>query len=281
MTFLWNKQQVGQLLIHAAQYALAAQESVIVREKGIEKDLYTDADVGVEKLFIKAFDNPNNGQYLIGEETVFQYIKGKLLSDIFSSTAFVVDPIDGTLNYFNKLPSWAVSIGMVRNGEIVDGAVILPELRELFISDNGKVYYKKFSSGIEHIGVSENIVFEQLQNASVRSHGKHSLFVCSYPGQIHDIRTPYHVNRSSVYSATKVLTGHYWGYVSKAKIWDLAGCIGLFRAMNKSLYYVDGRQLKTLPFTISEDHWANLLSAQYDIIFAQSKEDAQKFIKDA
>ncbi len=278
MKFLWDKQKIGRLFIQAAQHALTLQKNLEAREKGIEKDLYTDADVDVEQLFMEAFDSPQDGRYVIGEETVFEYTKGKSLADFFSATAFVVDPIDGTLNYFSKLPNWAISVGLVREGEIVEGAIMLPELRELFISEGGTVHYKKFACGVEHLSPDEEIAFDVLENPKPSSRGKHCLFVRSYGSQTPHLHMPFHVNRSSVYSATKVLTGHYWGYISKAKIWDLAGCIGLFRVMNKPLYYVENGELKTLPFAILEEQWEDLLSARYDIIFAHNKEDAQRLV---
>ncbi|MGB9900943.1 MAG: inositol monophosphatase family protein [Pseudothermotoga sp.] len=50
---------------------------------------------------------------------------------------FVVDPIDGTLNYTHSLPYFAVSIARVDYGEITEAAVYLPMTDEMFYAKKG------------------------------------------------------------------------------------------------------------------------------------------------
>lgn len=276
--YFWDKQIIGKLLVSAAQCALHLQQKLEVKEKGTN-DIYTSGDVAVEKLFSQALDRPEKNQHLIGEETIFDYIQNKSLKDIFFHTAYIVDPIDGTVNYLNRLPNWGISIGVVHENEIVQGAVVLPDLRELFVSDNDNVYYVKFDKGIEHVSTTEHISFVPLIDSWHNPYEKYQLFVRSHKKYAtNNSYAPYHVNRSSVYSAIKVLTGHYWGYVSNAKIWDLAGCIGLFRRMKKDIFYVDGTKLKQFSYAATDEYWIDLLSSRYDIIFAQSKEHAEKLV---
>lgn len=45
---------------------------------------------------------------------------------------WVVDPIDGTVNFFHGLPFWCSSVAVLRRGRAVAGAVYLPMLDELF-----------------------------------------------------------------------------------------------------------------------------------------------------
>lgn len=51
---------------------------------------------------------------------------------------WVIDPIDGTTNFFSGIPLWAISIGVERNGETVIGVVYLPATDELFYAEKGK-----------------------------------------------------------------------------------------------------------------------------------------------
>ena len=64
---------------------------------------------------------------------------------------WVVDPIDGTMNYFQGIPYWCSSVAVMRRGRVVAGAVFAPELDELFAAsvEDGAV-----CNG-EHIRVSE------------------------------------------------------------------------------------------------------------------------------
>lgn len=50
---------------------------------------------------------------------------------------WVVDPIDGTTNYVRRIPVFAVSIGLVVDGEPVVGVIYQPVTRELFAACQG------------------------------------------------------------------------------------------------------------------------------------------------
>ncbi|MEM8867442.1 MAG: inositol monophosphatase family protein [Verrucomicrobiota bacterium] len=48
------------------------------------------------------------------------------------SFLWILDPIDGTVNYANRLPGWGISIGLLCAGKIVGGIVSAPAHRERF-----------------------------------------------------------------------------------------------------------------------------------------------------
>lgn len=51
---------------------------------------------------------------------------------------WIVDPIDGTVNYMNGFPAFTVSIGLSKGGELVAGAVYCVSRDELFTAEKGK-----------------------------------------------------------------------------------------------------------------------------------------------
>jgi myo-inositol-1(or 4)-monophosphatase len=51
---------------------------------------------------------------------------------------WIIDPIDGTTNYFHGFPCFCVSVGLEVEGEINLGVVYLPTLHELFHAERGK-----------------------------------------------------------------------------------------------------------------------------------------------
>lgn len=58
----------------------------------------------------------------------------------------VIDPIDGTTNYFNEgksemNPNWGISVGIVKNGEIVAGVIFQPASDKLFYAEKGRGAY--------------------------------------------------------------------------------------------------------------------------------------------
>jgi myo-inositol-1(or 4)-monophosphatase len=49
-----------------------------------------------------------------------------------SDVRWIVDPLDGTVNYLYGLPDWAVSVAAEVNGTVVAGAVFVPRRDELY-----------------------------------------------------------------------------------------------------------------------------------------------------
>jgi len=52
---------------------------------------------------------------------------------------WAVDPVDGTSNYAFGWPTWGVSIGLVRQGKVLAGAIALPDLNEVVVGVAGSV----------------------------------------------------------------------------------------------------------------------------------------------
>ncbi len=53
------------------------------------------------------------------------------------SRVWIVDPLDGTKEFVNKVPEFAVSIGLVFNGEAVVGVIYNPATGEMFFARKG------------------------------------------------------------------------------------------------------------------------------------------------
>lgn len=89
----------------------------------------TQIDLASEKLIAGAIARKYPGHAVLGEEG----------SDSRGQSEFVwiVDPLDGTVNFAHGFPVYCVSIGVEYQNEIVAGAVYDPERRELFWSKKG------------------------------------------------------------------------------------------------------------------------------------------------
>jgi myo-inositol-1(or 4)-monophosphatase len=87
-------------------------------------DVVTEMDLAAEKLIAGylAEHRPEDG--ILGEE-------GASVTGT-SGVRWVVDPIDGTVNYLYGLPSWAVSVAAEYGGETVVGVVEIPSRQETF-----------------------------------------------------------------------------------------------------------------------------------------------------
>lgn len=54
------------------------------------------------------------------------------------SFRWIFDPIDGTVNFANRIPGWAISIGLLLGDVVIDGIVTAPAMRERFRAIMGK-----------------------------------------------------------------------------------------------------------------------------------------------
>ncbi|GAB4537556.1 MAG: inositol monophosphatase family protein [Anaerolineae bacterium] len=100
-----------------------------VRHKG-PADLVTDIDRQAQdmiaSLLLEAF--PSYG--LLGEEGGNAHFS--------DGPRWIVDPLDGTVNYIRGYPFFAVSIALERDGDLVLGVVYNPTLEELFVAQKGQ-----------------------------------------------------------------------------------------------------------------------------------------------
>jgi myo-inositol-1(or 4)-monophosphatase len=101
----------------------------ISNKEGVN-NLVTEADHASEKAIIEVIKSAFPDHYILSEEA------GKLPKD--SEYKWIVDPIDGTINFAHGIPLNCVSIGIEHEGEIVMAAVYNPHLNELFFAEKGK-----------------------------------------------------------------------------------------------------------------------------------------------
>ncbi|MGW4231410.1 inositol monophosphatase family protein [Streptomyces sp. NPDC004980] len=87
-------------------------------------DVVTEMDIRAEKLITGFLAGRRPGDGFLGEEGAS--------SEGTSGIRWVIDPLDGTVNYLYGLPTWAVSIAAERDGERVVGVVEAPMRRETF-----------------------------------------------------------------------------------------------------------------------------------------------------
>lgn len=101
----------------------------ISNKEGIN-NLVTEADhasdLAIQQVIKEAF--PDHG--IVSEETA------EVVSD--SEYKWIIDPIDGTVNFANGIPICCVSIGLQYKGKMLMGAVYNPILNEFFFAEKGK-----------------------------------------------------------------------------------------------------------------------------------------------
>lgn len=123
------------ILVEAAEAGAAQiqrffnKEFTISNKEGVN-NLVTEADHASEKAIIDVIKSNFPDHYILSEET------GEIVQD--SAYKWIIDPIDGTINFAHGIPLNCVSIGLEHSGEIIMGIVYNPHLKELFFAEKGK-----------------------------------------------------------------------------------------------------------------------------------------------
>ena len=101
-----------------------------VESKGIISNLVTEVDKRSEAKIIEIIKSEFPSHNILSEEI------GAINED--SDVKWIIDPIDGTINYAHGIPICCVSIGIEKAGEIVMGGIYNPFSEELFFAEKGK-----------------------------------------------------------------------------------------------------------------------------------------------
>ena len=106
------------------------QQSFTVSNKEGVNNLVTEADHASEKAILSVIKRDFPDHQILAEES------GAHTQN--SEFKWVIDPIDGTVNFAQGIPLNCVSIGIEHKGDIVMAAVYNPHLNEFFFAEKGK-----------------------------------------------------------------------------------------------------------------------------------------------
>lgn len=105
--------QAGELLVdRPASWDLTVKSTAI--------DIATQMDTASEKLIVESIVAARPDDGIIGEEGTSRESK--------SGVTWVIDPVDGTVNYFYGLPGWAISIAVKDESGTLVGVVHSPSV---------------------------------------------------------------------------------------------------------------------------------------------------------
>jgi myo-inositol-1(or 4)-monophosphatase len=106
------------------------RKNLVVSNKEGVNNLVTEADHASEKAIIEVIRKNFPGHFILSEES------GEIIQD--SEYKWIIDPIDGTINFANGLPLCCVSIGVEKDGQMIMGAVYNPIMNEFFFAEKEK-----------------------------------------------------------------------------------------------------------------------------------------------
>jgi myo-inositol-1(or 4)-monophosphatase len=101
-----------------------------ISSKDTLNNLVTEVDKKAEDAIIDVIKSDFPLHFILSEEV------GELSTE--SNYKWIIDPIDGTVNFAHGIPICCISIGVERNGVMIMGVVFNPFMNELFFAERGK-----------------------------------------------------------------------------------------------------------------------------------------------
>ncbi len=180
-------------------------EKLQVSKKG-PSDFVTNSDLKAEKIIIEELKKARPNYSIISEENGIEKNKD-------TKNTWIVDPIDGTINFLHGIPHFAISIALKSNNEIVSGLIFDPIKNEMFFAekDNGAFFNN------HRIRVSKK---NKLNNCLFVTGGK----IKKEPD------LSYRKSGSAALDMAYVAAGRYDGYFQyNLNLWDIAAGIILVK----------------------------------------------------
>jgi myo-inositol-1(or 4)-monophosphatase len=237
----FSDQQLAEFLTaaeHAAKLGGAKLMEMMGTAKVSEKapkDLVTEADLAsqhaIENYLLEKFPD----HVLIGEEDT--ELSGELDGD-GDRCCWVVDPLDGTMNYVHQLRSFSVSIALRQHGQLLVGVVYDPWLDECFSAALGQGATlngeKIGTSGCAEI--SEALVVCSFSSSVTREHPEVERFL-RVLGNVASIRRLGSAALNLSYVACG-RTDAYWA--TGLKCWDIAAGFLILSESGGTLDCIEG-----------------------------------------
>ena len=220
-------------VLAGGQLAETARSTVALAHKGSLRDIVTQADLDISQALTQRLTAPC--WTVISEEGPTSAAR--------PDTFWVIDPIDGTVNFSHGLPQYAISAGWVEQGICQLGVVCAPALDELYFTltpGRSLLNGKPFTH--EHLSWDEALIAASF--AAQASAVQYSLFQQVNESTRGCLRTG-SAALNLCWAAVGKLQAAY-GF--NAKLWDVAGALAIASAAGCEV------RLRQLPGALTLDY---------------------------
>ena len=190
-------------------------EKLQVKKKG-PSDFVTNSDLRAEKIIIDELKKAKPNFSILSEEIGFK--KNKDTENIW-----IIDPIDGTINFLHGIPHFAISIALKSEDEIISGLIFDPIKNEMFYAEKNNGSY--------------------LNNKRIRVSKKQDINKCLFATNGEKFKNTKLHNRKSGSAALDmayVAAGRYDGYFQEnLNLWDIAAGLILVKEAGGILNEID------------------------------------------
>ncbi|EDW33207.1 GL24595 [Drosophila persimilis] len=104
-----------------------------------DHDILTRTDNEVEEKFIREMSARYPSHKFIGEEAISKTDTGQV--ELTDEPTWIIDPIDGTMNYVHRFPYYCISVALIINKQPEFGIIYNPPMNEMYTARRGKGAY--------------------------------------------------------------------------------------------------------------------------------------------
>jgi myo-inositol-1(or 4)-monophosphatase len=179
-------------------------ENLQVSKKG-PTDFVTNSDLKTEKIIIEELKKAKPNYSILSEENGTENNRDK-------DNTWIIDPIDGTVNFLHGIPHFAISIALRSKNELISGLIYDPIKNEMFYAEknNGAFF----------------------NNQRIRVSKKNNLDDCLFCTGERNFETdiPFRKSGCAALDMAYVASGRYDGYFqNNLNLWDIAAGIVLVK----------------------------------------------------
>jgi len=205
-------------------------EKLQVSKKG-PTDFVTNADLKAEKIIIEELKKARPNYSFLSEE------KGEK-NNKDTNNIWIIDPIDGTINFLHGIPHFAISIALKSNNEIISGLIYDPIKDEMFFAEKDGGAF--------------------LNNHRIKVSNKNKINECLFAtgGKVeNEYDLPSRKSGSAALDMAYVASGRYDGYFQEnLNLWDIAAGIILIKEAGGLINDIDLANVKNLKVIASSSN---------------------------
>ena len=136
-----------------------SQKHFEIHQKDDKGDLVTNLDIEIEQYLISQIKEHYPGYTSVSEE----FNSNNSTTD----NCFIIDPIDGTVNFANGLPLWGTQIACRKNGKTIASVINLPKINEFYYADETGAYLNDIKISIKEVPI-KNTLYSIVGNNAVQ-----------------------------------------------------------------------------------------------------------------
>ncbi len=238
------------------QLSMWRKENLHKEYKSSEIDLVTEVDKKSEEMIVSRLKKLTPEYSILGEE-----------GTDFSGNEYkwIIDPLDGTVNFASGLPIFAVSFGLVKNKESILGLVYVPYLNETFwaIKNKGAFLNNKKIFVNKEISLNKSVIATGFpyDRANCGNDKNNNNYFRHIMPKVRGIRRM----GAACYDLCLVASGHLNGFWEMGlKEWDLAGAKCIIEEAGGYIHFF--REDRDISITCGNKEIADKLLEEIDYV---------------